>query len=241
MCCVGAPDWKGKYDYYETIKKFILHYRPSLEILLQGGEILIQKKTLDWIDTLKREYEDLRFSLVTNGNVDKDMIEVVERLFFCVTISMVGFQGHTYKTIMGMDRARVMDFCQGILARRNVAIFLKYLTTPLNIHEMPLFLEWAMPMQPRMIHCLDSNMMQYVRMHTTDRFWEKILDRTGQEVRRVLRENQPLLNDSRTEIVVDRFLRGSLGLDDAFVAENSLGSLLLDEETYSYDRTVRGL
>ena len=241
MCCVDAPNWKGKYDYYDALKEFVLHYMPSIEILVQGGEILVQKKTLDWIDTLKRENEGLRFSLVTNGNVEKSLIEVVEDLFFCATVSIVGFQEHTYNKIMGMNRARVLDFCEEIIARRKTAIFLKYVTTPIGMHELPLFLEWAILQRPRMIHCLDSNIVRYVRMNTTDHFWDKILERTGRDMQRLLHAHQPLLKDSHIEIMMDRFLRLVLGLDGEFAAANSLESLLLDEETYDYDRTVAAL
>ena len=70
MCCVNAPDWRGQYDYYSQLEELIKQTQPE-EILVQGGEVLIQKQSIEWLTQVKQDFPDIKISLVTNGNVNQ--------------------------------------------------------------------------------------------------------------------------------------------------------------------------
>lgn len=102
MCCVDAPSWKGKYDYYDALTAIFNLLSPR-QLVVQGGEVLIQKKTMAWLETIKNKSPETSIGLVTNGNVSLAIVPAVESIFDSVAISMVGFQPETYNRIMGMD------------------------------------------------------------------------------------------------------------------------------------------
>lgn len=193
------PPWQGKYDYYEPLTKIVNLFHPNI-IGLQGGEVLIQKKALDWIKEINGLYPNIKFGLVTNGNVNLDMVEEVERLFDNIVVSIVGFEPETYERIMGMDFYKTVNFCTALAKKKRVKLILKYLTTPLNIHTTNLFLEWAINLNPVVVLIEDANTMQYINANTSDKFWEKIFNRTAEKIKKVLRENRNRLAENNIEV-----------------------------------------
>ncbi len=197
MCGVNAPSWHGEYDYYDSLTQIINEFSPR-QILVQGGEVLIQKETLEWIEKLRSTYPHLQIIVSTNGNVDLSLIDKVEELFYGVNVSFVGFQPLTYATVMGMDINKAVRFSEELAKRRKVRLVLKYLTTPVTIHEFSLFLDWAINLNPAEILVDDANTFTYVNIYTSDNFWEKIFERTKKEVREVLINNKDKLSQGNT-------------------------------------------
>jgi pyruvate-formate lyase-activating enzyme len=116
MCCVGSPSWNGTYDYYDKLTE-IVSWHPPRMLLAQGGEVLVQKKTMDWLENVKKKYPDMLIGLVTNGNVGLNVIEKVEQLFNYIWISFVGFQAETYRKIMGLELPITVKFAEEIVRR----------------------------------------------------------------------------------------------------------------------------
>jgi MoaA/NifB/PqqE/SkfB family radical SAM enzyme len=215
MCAVGAPDWRGQYDHYGSCTQIIDQLKPK-EILVQGGEILVQKKSLEWIARLKESHSDMKVLIVTNGNAGLDKIDIVEKLFDRATVSMVGFQPETYRRIMGMDLQKTIKFVEELAERRKVAITLKYLSTALNLHESNLFLKWAISINPNLIYFSDANVGGYINAAAPFHFWNKIYNRTGQEIKSLLLENKNLLAEKNIEIQFTRRMLILLGLTKGF-------------------------
>lgn len=185
MCCVDAPEWTEKYDLYEALSRLVAWGQPKW-LSVQGGEVLIQKKTLAWLETEKERKPDLKIDLVTNGNVSSDIIPYVESVFNTVTVSMVGFQPETYRKIMGMEINKTMAFVQELVRNRRVLLTAKFLITPLNLHEANLFLEWVAMIGPHKCAFQDSDTKHYINLHTRDAYWRKVVSRTGEDVRKVI-------------------------------------------------------
>lgn len=229
MCCVGAPEASKKptaYDFYDDLSRLVERCRP-LEIMVQGGEVLIQKRSLEWIADLKRRWGDISLGIVTNGNVDIAMADKVAELFDRVVVSVVGFSPDTYRKITGMDIARTVAFVGALLKTSRPEVTLKYLVTPLSLHETNLFLEWAIGLAPHRIRISDSLVAQYIEMRTFDDFWQKIMDRTGEEVRKVLLGMRDRLIAQRTVVGFDTALRKMFGIDDEFVRGNGLDGIVV--------------
>lgn len=126
FCCVCAPEWRGVYDHYERIEALINALGPK-ESLVQGGEVLIQKKTLQWLERVKKKHSDMQVSLATNANVELDVLDQVERIFARVNVSVVGGQSETYAAIMGLDIEKMRSVVTQLIARGKVRVQLKYM------------------------------------------------------------------------------------------------------------------
>jgi uncharacterized radical SAM superfamily Fe-S cluster-containing enzyme len=131
MCCVNAPDSRGKYDYYDSVMKFVKEIKPEI-VLLQGGEVLIQEKTYRWVDQLKDECTEVKVYAVTNGNISCDKIENVEKGYERLYVSFVGFQPETYRAIMGLSLDKTISFVELLIERGKVQVYLKYLAACRN-------------------------------------------------------------------------------------------------------------
>lgn len=225
MCCVGAPEWHGKYDYYQDIKKLIDLCKPA-SLLLQGGEVLFQKRTMEWLKLVKREYPQMLFHLITNGCFAIDIITDIEFLFENIMISIVGFEDHTYKTIMGLDLATTMKFAEEIINRTRIKVSLKYLCTPLNLHQAGLFLDWAAKICPAEIQIVDSNLKSYLKFDTFDSYWEKIFNRTGIDLKNRLLKNKAILLKENTQIRICKNIKEMLDISDGFLTENCFSNII---------------
>lgn len=189
MCCVDAPKLKDKhwtYDLYEMLSRQISDLQPS-SLTVQGGEVLAQKKSLEWLKRIKAEHADISIYLVTNGNVTTDLLPTVTTVFAGVTVSFVGFQQHTYRTIMGLELEKTKDFVTGLAAHKNVSLTLKFLVTPVNFHEMSLFLLWALSVKPSHIVFSDASTESYINMKRFDDYWSEIVSRTGKDLVNIVR------------------------------------------------------
>lgn len=216
MCCVDAPSFKGKYDdnYYVLIRKLIDHLLPK-EILIQGGEILVQPKSIEWIEELKNDHPQIKLSLVTNGN-NLNAYDVAEKLFNRFTISIVGFQPETYKCIMGLDINKTIEFSERMI-KAGKEVYLKYLLTPNNFHELPLFLDWAMKNNPAKISVADVYIPSYIEINAPYDYWKKLVERTRKRVAEVIRDNK----DCKSQLFISDNTNKFLNLNKDFLLANS--------------------
>ncbi|MCU0294139.1 MAG: radical SAM protein [Thermoanaerobaculaceae bacterium] len=186
FCCVRADEWKGDYERFDSLTKVIDLLNPKT-IVVQGGEVLIQKRTLAWLEGIRDARPHLRISLITNGNVSVGMAGAVERIFDEVKVSVFGFEPATYERISGMELAGVVRFVEELASRKKVELVLKYVVSPLSFHEADLFLDWAIDVRPSYVFFEDVGTMAYLNTETPDGFWTKMSERTGRKVASVLR------------------------------------------------------
>lgn len=185
FCCVFAPEFAGGYGLFDQLERLIKAYSPG-DILVQGGEVLVQPQSLAWIGAMRERYPGIPWILITNGCADETMLATVERLFEAVHFSIGGFAPQTYKAVMGLDFERTKRFAEGLCRGGRTRVQLKFMATPSNIHEIPLFLRWAMELSPASVAVETISIGQYVNMNTFDSYWSKIFERTGRETKRVL-------------------------------------------------------
>ncbi len=229
MCCVNAPSWKGEYDYYSSLEKLIDNTLPK-ELYVQGGEVLVQHKSLDWLKKIKYKHNSMNIILITNGNADISMVDTVEEIFGCMNVSFVGFQYETYKSIMGLNIDKTKAFVGRVIENGKTEVGLKYLFTPLNLHEINEFLKWAINLRPKSIYISDSNLNQYINRNTEDMFWNKIIHRTSLEFKRYVIDNKHILEDAGLKLRIDALSRQILGVDKKFVSENGLENVIIRED-----------
>lgn len=163
------------------------------------------------------------------------MIEAVEKRFSKVGIStIVGFQSETYKTITGLDLKRTIRFAEELVKRKRLVVTLAYLITPLNVHEVTLFIKWAVKTAPDIIHVYDSEIHQYINSNTFDSFWEKIFERTAETFKTELLALKPEILAKGTVIWISRRSMELLKIDAVFLKNNHLDkNVFLSNEAFS--------
>jgi pyruvate-formate lyase-activating enzyme len=221
MCCVDAPGWSGTYDLYPQLTALIREQDPE-GIVMQGGEVLVQKRSMDWIRSVREEFPQKKLHLVTNGCAPASLAPEVARLFQRVVISFVGIQPETYRAVMGLDVTRTLSFVQALIAEQTTEVTMKFLATPLNVHEAALFLRTALEMKPALILFSDSGFHQYVRLKTRDGFWEKIASRAGTAFQQQLCASSAALKVAGIRVHVEPSAGKVLGVDSAFLHEKNL-------------------
>jgi hypothetical protein len=227
MCCVSAPDWHGNYDYYEALKRFVITTQPRT-IHVQGGEVLIQKKTIEWLKEIKRLNQDIKLTLATNGNVDTDMVPIVSNLFSEVYMSIVGFQPGTYKRVMGLDIKKTKRFIEGLISTNTVKLQLKFMSTPITLHEAGSFFSWAVNLERVEISFADTSVRMYLNFKTFDNYWDKILLRTAEDLKRRILESKPILISGKRNIYFDTGMRDLFDITPAWIHENNLDDVIFD-------------
>lgn len=221
MCCVNAPGWKGSYNHYEGLTELITRLKPK-SILVQGGEVLVQHRSLEWLQEIKSKFPSLKCGLVTNGNAGRNLVPLVERLFDTITISIVGFQSETYHTIMGLKVEGVQQFAEELIRNARSVVILKFLLTPINVHETNLFIDWAVSIGARSIRINDSGAELYMKQDTNDHFWSKVIERSGRCVRTSLSEHAQTLREKGCMVEFDTGSANLFHIDQAFVKEHQL-------------------
>lgn len=231
MCCVDAPSFRGTYDKgnFDLLDGLISALRPR-RILVQGGEILAQPDSMGWLTRLRQSMPSLAIEMVTNGNSVRQ-VGYVTNTFNRITVSFVGFQPATYRIIMGMDVEMTKRFCVDVIASGRTRVYLKYLITANNMHELPMFLEWAIGLAPEIIYFTDAGTKHYINENTNDQYWAKMISRTRQAVTDVILKHREFLEAQLggrfMYIGVDGMHTAELlGLTERYIADHGLAKVV---------------
>lgn len=226
MCSAGSPGWNGSYDLYEPLSQLLNQMQPEV-LEVQGGEILIQKKTMQWLEKEKEKLPETWFTVVTNASVPIEMKPVVEHLFRSVTVSFVGFQPETYNRIMGLDLHQTRNFVESLIFGKSTLLTIKFLITPLNLHEVALFYEWALPLKPYGIVLAYAGMTdQSIQMDGPYNYWQKIFDRTGKRLRECLYAKRQLIQDHGILLQFEDRAKTVFDLSDDFLSKLGANSMI---------------
>jgi len=211
MCCAHSPEYTEEYRKlpvpvnYEAIERTIELLQPG-ELFFQGGEVLVDKASLTWLEGLRKKHSDILFRLATNGNVAAGMAQWVSDVFDSTHVDFYGFQDHTYRTVTCLPLRRSVAFAERLLELAPKRVILKYLCTPINFHEAPLFLEWALRGNPQAIVVRDAHSETYIRYDKNriiprfspytspdeipNAYWSRIIQRTLERIERLTRRNR---------------------------------------------------
>ncbi|EQB39196.1 hypothetical protein M947_08565 [Sulfurimonas hongkongensis] len=228
MCCVNAPESDGYYnnENYLALMKLLKLTNPD-NIMVQGGEILVQNETMNWISQVKQEMSKSNITLITNGNNIKK-VEYAKETFDNIQVSFVGFQNLTYKTLMGLDIKHTFNFCEQIFNSASSNLFIKYLLSPLNLHELPLFIEWSMGINPKGVIIHDSNTSGYINYKTGDDYWNKIIQRTREQIVKTIHNNKHIHKkyNFKKIIIGGNNIAKLLQIDEKYLKNNKIDDFI---------------
>ncbi len=224
MCCAHSPEYSeehgrlsGQAVDYAAIERAVATLNPR-NINFQGGEVLIDSASLGWIRHMRENHPSMHMTLVTNGNVGRDMADTLFDLFDCVVISFYGFQPFTYRTITGLPLKRTVAFAERLLEIDRRKVELKYLSTPINFHESVLFLEWALKRKPSEIAIIDADSDWYIKNDPLmkipkfdpccstdllpDIYWSRIITRTTGKLQDIVRKNAAYCRENSIRLLI---------------------------------------
>jgi MoaA/NifB/PqqE/SkfB family radical SAM enzyme len=231
MCCVHAPEYtaafrKPDYSLYPRIVALVERLQPGC-IYLQGGELLVQDRFFELCAAIRQCSPGSQLALVTNGNVPLKTADRAVAAFDSLVVSLYGHTAQTYRIVTGLDVARAHRFCERAARTAREKLTLKYLTTPVNFHEAPLFVDWAVRLRPRHVQVVDADSQDYVRyarprggpgfdprrdpLH--DLFWERIFTRSIRDLERTARANRAFREEHGIGLTVCGGIFDRLGVD----------------------------
>lgn len=222
-CCVLAP-WtreSKQYCYFQAVENFIKDFSVK-KLLVQGGEIFVQKDTVMFLEGLKSRIEGLSIAIITNGNFDLSRSKSFQMLFDEAHFSFMGFQPDTYQLIMGLQRQKTMDFIDSVRKSFHGRMKIKFITLPSNIHEICSFVQYGLDIEADL--CISSgNIFQYINQENTwDSYWFKLIERSKSQFRDLLIEKKDEIKEKNIHIEILAELKIVYGIDHSFLVDNEL-------------------
>lgn len=239
--CFQRPlsTYKRPFGYYAELESFIhdLHIR---NVTFLGGEVSVQQKTIELMERLSND--GVKISIITNGAVP----QAVERRLLAVSddflVTLNGFTQETVSLLSDLPFHRQLEFClrAEALGKR---LSVRFLVTPMTLHEIPAFLAWASQM--RLEH-----LMLDVAVNTPEdyqatgvwgdstlagldrKFWAPLLERVGEQSKAVLRCNAALMSEHGLSLLVCEEIVNLLGLGQDFMREIKADGRLEPKRTY---------
>ena len=224
-CCQQKEKLKNEDAHLAKISKIIDRYRPQ-NIISIGGEVLIQKKTLDWLIDTKNKYPEIKFDIVTNLCVKDETLDRIKNLFDYMTVSILGFSDTTYKAIMGLDYKRTLKNIDFIFNKTNIKLRLKYLMMPTNMYEMPSFLTWALSKKPEKIYL--HNVREFKDIASIDNiYWKKSFAPLEKSIKKILLDNKErIISEQKHFISIHEYNAEFLHIDDEFLDKNGFRNII---------------
>ena len=217
--------WTKRPEVFKYAERLVQELRP--EILMVMGEIIQRKNSMDWLRRLLVTNPFIRYvATVTHGCYPLELLELVGAVFQSVTVELYGFQASTCMHLAELDLETSLEFVESLMhGYTKIETIVRYMLTPENLHEAPMFLNWAIRLGPPGIHFgeLDPSL---VNLATRDNYWLKTLRSVGAILRSRILNHAPALQTGGCRVVIPPNTARMFGIDETFVQEKKLGEVL---------------
>ena len=194
FCCVRSPEFLGSAtcNYLDALEALICELNCDY-LILQGGEVLAQRQSLEWVRKVRERYPFIHIHLVTNGCFPVSMVSLVSAVLSSVIVSFAGFSELSYKTVMGLDLSKTLNFVSHLNDESGVDVGMVFVVGPSNIHELPLFLEWGLSHDIRRIG-FSKMIIGSATIDMQSEYWREIVSRVRAEICAVLERRKSCLD-----------------------------------------------
>ena len=220
--CVCCPQPKEPLNYekelLQKIYEMIERYRPK-HIIAIGGEILVQDEAFNKLFDLHKKYPEMKIQTITNLCVGEERLKQAEEIFDAMTISMLGFNKHTYKSEMGLDFDRVINNFEYLYKNKKVQLSPKYLAMPTNLFEIIPFFNWAIDLDVEKIylHCI-IELEHIANFNTPYLYWIKTFEKVEKQIKDIFEKNQKLIiSKDRHFISIHKNLAEKLNITQKYI------------------------
>lgn len=205
------------YKFYDCLLPILKAFEINW-LFFSGGEILVQKEAMDFMRKCRSELPNTWIHLKTNGNVDLSLCDFVDEVCNSIMVSFNGFSPCTYKTIMSLDIKKTISFCEEVNKRGQTNLGLKFLISPINIAEIPDFLDWALSCVPQCIALQVAYNYKIEKNGTSSRlestlppknfsyYWDDSYERIENSCKCILKKHESKIVNSETHLTIDKEL-----------------------------------
>ena len=152
--------FRKHYPYFRELETFFLGLSHLKTATIFGGEVTVQAETLRLISLLCN-MNGTKVTIVTNGDIQCGQYESLCKMIDNFQVSFYGFSPESVQLISRLDLIRIRAFCE-YLSNNNRQLDVKFVLSPIVIHELLPFLEWSLSLNVKHV------MIYYAILPTED-------------------------------------------------------------------------
>jgi len=217
VCYVSAPLKKETVELdYDKALEFLRKLKPTV-LFMEGGEVPLQKRALQFVANIKKEINPQVLHLLTNGCYKPEMATRLADLFNRFTVSYMGFSKNVYyhETMLDVD---VTNAFTREIHRRVGDIGFRYICTPLSMIEAGDFLNFAVELTKSHVIYADCDINQYVKNpEATPMYWPQVIQRAQMRFKEALLLNRDKLKENNFVVKFEPRTAALLGITEEFV------------------------
>lgn len=200
VCYVGAPHKKEDIEVdYDHALRFAKDMQPKI-ISLEGGEIPILPKAIEFAKKIKEDMPSTTLRLITNGCYNQRKAVTIASIFDEITISFMGFSPMVYFAETGLNVENTKLFSR-IAHESDVFVRFRFICTPMTLPDIGLFLEWATTFKNARPHIDDCQVAEFLELSCHSSYWSDIITRCRElflktlvRLNKTMQENNIILN-----------------------------------------------
>lgn len=244
----SLPTFQKSVTIYNNLEKLLLLLRPK-NMMVFGGEVGIQEKTISLLNKLKAEC-NTTINVATNGNIKKELYNYFDSLFSGIQVTFNGFSVNTVKTLSDLDFEKQISFCEQLNLGHAVSV--KYLITPASLLELPLFIKWALnhtfqhvivdvAYEPSKNYMNDNDWGVSFLSTMKGNYWDDVFNRISKNVKSLLKQKANYIIQHDIIILFSNEIEKRLGLDASFYEDNQLNGQLMPKNVCISHKAWRSL
>ena len=226
ICCQQHKDeMENEDEHLSRVYDFIKTYKPK-NITVIGGEVLIQPKSLAWLEMVKENHPEISFDIVSNLCVGENILKKVIKIFDSITVSILGFNSFSYNKIMGLNYDTTMKNIDYILKNTKIKLSPKFLLMPSNIYEISEFFKWALTLDVPKIYL--HNIREFAKCcNLEEDFWIRTFKQVEIEIKDILNKNKELIiSKNRHFISFHDILARKININERYLEENDFKGII---------------
>ena len=218
--------FRKHFPFYKELEAFLIRLRNTKTATIFGGEVTIQPETLHLISKIKKE-NGTKVTIVTNGAIPHNKYASLCDIIEGFQVSFYGFTMESIRMISKLNLKQIKDFCE-YLSAYNKQFDVKFVLSPLVLHELLPFLEWSLSLNVShvMVYYAILPSGDYERTGRRDvssfddlvpEYWEPIIKRVSKEVKSFFVRNTNQIQKKGINYIVNREVLNLLEIPSSFL------------------------
>lgn len=210
-------------DIYKELNDLFSILKPE-SIMIFGGEVGVQVETLEMLESFSKLFAP-HISVATNGNMPKiaenRLLEIADEL----ELTFNGFSEQTVSAVSNISFFKQMSFVEKALNK--VKLSVKFLANPINVLELPHFIDWALE-QPFDHVIVDSTIVtpddyacsgewgSSIFSYAKDFFWRGVFQSMENNIKNIINEYRKEILGNNTALIISPEIREMLMMSDSY-------------------------
>lgn len=218
--------FRKHFSFYKELEAFLIRLKNAKTATIFGGEVTIQPETLRLISKIKKE-NGTKVTIVTNGAIPNNKYVSLCDIIEGFQVSFYGFTMESVRMISKLNLKQIKDFCE-YLSACNKQFDVKFVLSPLVLHELLPFLEWSLSLNVShvMVYYAILPSGDYERTGRRDvssfddlvpEYWGPIIKRVSQEVQTFFVRSKNQIHEKGINYIVNREVLKLLGISPSFL------------------------